>query len=66
MFFKLEILKMTTQMQKSETSSANTRRDFMKKYGKLAAVTPVALTALISPATSAAPKSCRGNGNKSC
>lgn len=57
---------MEKEIQKDEASSENTRRDFMKKYGKLAAITPVALTALISPATSAAPKSCRGNGSKRC
>lgn len=44
----------------------NTRRNFLTKFGKLAIVTPVALTALMSPTTSAAPKSCRGNGNKAC
>lgn len=49
-----------------EHSHENTRRNFIKKYGKLAAITPVAVTTLMSPATSAAPKSCRGNGSKSC
>ncbi|WNC71213.1 hypothetical protein RGQ13_13915 [Thalassotalea psychrophila] len=29
-----------------------TRRSFLKKYGKLAVVTPVALTTLMSPKTS--------------
>ncbi|MDN3652629.1 hypothetical protein QWY77_07620 [Thalassotalea ponticola] len=48
-------------------SAAKTRRDFMKKFGKLAAVTPVALTTLMSPETSAAPKSCKPNiDNKHC
>ena len=57
---------------KSNQPDANTleaskeRRMFLEKFGKLAVVTPIAVTALLSPATSAAPKSCRGNGNKSC
>lgn len=42
------------------------RRNFMKKYGKLAAVTPLVVTTLMSPSTSAAPKSCRGNGTNRC
>ncbi|MFT5675741.1 MAG: hypothetical protein ACI808_001673 [Paraglaciecola sp.] len=36
------------------------RRHFLTTFGKLAVVTPVALAVLISPETSAAPKSCRG------
>ena len=36
----------------SELSAEQTRRNFLKKYGKLAVVTPVALTALMSPKTS--------------
>jgi hypothetical protein len=52
--------------QKNNESVAQTRRDFLNKFGKLAAVTPVAVTALMSPSTSAAPKSCRGNGTKKC
>lgn len=42
------------------------RRAFLTKYGKLAAVTPVAVTALFSPSTSAAPKSCKKSGKYSC
>ncbi|NMP16478.1 hypothetical protein [Thalassotalea sp. Y01] len=38
-------------------TASQTRRDFIMKYGKLAAVTPVGLTILMSPETSAAPKS---------
>ena len=52
--------------QKNNESEAQTRRDFLNKFGKLAAVTPVAVSALMSPGTSAAPKSCRGNGSKKC
>lgn len=49
------------------TSSAEIeRRNFMKKYGKLAAVTPLVVTTLMSPSTSAAPKSCRQNGRYIC
>lgn len=52
---------------KKEHPSNNARRDFLNKYGKLAAITPVAVTALFSPETSAAPKSCKGNNsNKFC
>jgi hypothetical protein len=43
-----------------------TRRDFLNKFGKLAMITPLAMTALMSPSTSAAPKSCTGNGRKKC
>jgi hypothetical protein len=53
----------TSQVQNSED---HTRRDFLNKFGKLALVTPVAMSVLMSPSTSAAPKSCRGNGNKKC
>ncbi|QBY03152.1 hypothetical protein E2K93_01655 [Thalassotalea sp. HSM 43] len=50
-----------------EKTASQTRREFIKKYGKLAAVTPVALTTLMSPETSAAPKSCKPNQqNKFC
>lgn len=57
-----------TELKATELNEAQqTRRDFMTKYGKLAAVTPVALTALMSPKTSAAPKSCKPQqGNKHC
>lgn len=44
----------------------STRRDFIRKYGKLAAITPVAVTTLMSPSTSAAPKSCKNSNNKHC
>ncbi|NMP33594.1 hypothetical protein HII17_18775 [Thalassotalea sp. M1531] len=50
----------------NSSSIESTRRDFIRKYGKLAAITPIAVTTLMSPSTSAAPKSCRGNGNKRC
>ena len=60
-------------MNKSFNEEANreklgveSRRSFFSKYGKLAIITPVALAALLSPATSAAPKSCRGGGSKKC
>ena len=53
-----------SDVNKIDTSDA--RRAFLNKYGKLAVLTPIAITALMSPSTSAAPKSCRGNGNKSC
>lgn len=36
----------------SELSVEQTRRRFLKKYGKLAVVTPVALTTLMTPKTS--------------
>lgn len=49
-----------------EQSTAQTRREFLNKFGKLAVITPVAMTALMSPSTSAAPKSCSGNGRKKC
>ncbi|TBX19870.1 hypothetical protein TK45_16055 [Bowmanella sp. JS7-9] len=53
--------------KKQEDVSPNqARRDTMLKLAKLAAITPVALTALMSPQTSAAPKSCRGNGKVGC
>lgn len=49
--------------QQEELSPEQTRRQFIEKFGKLAAVTPVAITALISPSTSAAPKSCGVDNN---
>lgn len=60
-----------SEKSKSETSKLavnmlDSRRSFLNKYGKLAAITPLALTALVSPSTSAAPKSCKGNGKNSC
>lgn len=57
---------MSTPQKQQIDNDAKTRRDFLNKFGKLAAVTPVAVSALISPSTSAAPKSCRGNGTKKC
>ena len=47
-------------------NTVQTRRDFLNSFGKLAMVTPVAMTVLMSPKTSAAPKSCTGNGRKKC
>ncbi|KGJ97125.1 hypothetical protein [Thalassotalea sp. ND16A] len=41
----------------SELSEQQIRRQFIAKFGKLAAITPIALTALMSPKTSAAPSS---------
>ena len=35
-----------------DLSPEHTRRSFLKKYGKLAVVTPVALTTLMTPKTS--------------
>jgi hypothetical protein len=55
-----------TQQSHNEKSSDQTRREFLNKFGKLAIITPVAMTALMTPGTSAAPKSCRGNGSKRC
>jgi len=44
-------------------SEAIQRRKFIEKFGKLAVITPVAVTALMSPSTSAAPKSgCNKHG----
>ncbi|MGJ8681687.1 hypothetical protein [Paraglaciecola sp.] len=55
-----------TQQSNNETSTDQTRRDFLNKFGKLAVVTPVAMSVLMTPSTSAAPKSCRGQGTKAC
>ena len=55
-----------TEKQSNVENADHTRREFLQKFGKLAAVTPIAVTTLMSPSTSAAPKSCRGNGNKKC
>ena len=54
------------KQQTALLSEEQTRRNFLNKFGKLAVVTPVALTALMSPSTSAAPKSCKGNGQNRC
>lgn len=59
-------LKDLTTTKGVEGTTDQERRKFMEKFGKLALVTPVAVTALMSPHTSAAPKSCGGNGRKKC
>lgn len=57
----------SNQQNESLIETSNERRKFLEKFGKLAVVTPLAVTALMSPSTSAAPKSgCRGNGSKKC
>ncbi|WOH36587.1 hypothetical protein RI844_14580 [Thalassotalea fonticola] len=50
-----------TNSQKQEV--ANERRKFITKYGKLAIVTPVAVTALMSPKTSYAMSSQGNDGS---
>jgi hypothetical protein len=57
---------MSKQSSTTNQAEEQTRRKFLATFGKLAVVTPVALTALMSPSTSAAPKSCRGGGAKKC
>ncbi|MDC0602514.1 hypothetical protein OAP14_05735 [Aliiglaciecola sp.] len=54
------------QQSTDDEQSGSSRRDFIQKFGKFAAVTPIAMSALMSPSTSAAPKSCRGNGTYQC
>ena len=54
-----------TKTQQTEMPE-NERRRFMAKFGKLAAITPIAVATIMSPETSAAPKSCTGNGAKRC
>lgn len=44
--------KKTNEENVGVESIEQTRRSFLKKYGKLAVVTPVALTTLMSPKTS--------------
>ena len=56
----------SNQESESLIETSIERRKFLEKFGKLAVITPIAVTSLMSPSTSAAPKSCRGNGNKSC
>ena len=51
------------QTSKKVAMEAQQRREFLEKFGKLAMVTPVALTTLMSPQTSAAPKSCKNQGS---
>ena len=41
-----------SKANQAELSPEQTRRSFLKKYGKLAVVTPIALTTLMSPKTS--------------
>lgn len=40
-----------------DITAEQSRRKFLNKFGKLAVVTPVAVSALMSPTTSAAPSS---------
>ncbi|KGJ97124.1 hypothetical protein [Thalassotalea sp. ND16A] len=65
----------TPEPTKPELSEQQIRRQFIAKFGKLAAITPIALTALMSPKTSVAqssracqnknpPKWCNENNNK--
>jgi len=56
----------SNQQNESLIETSNDRRKFLEKFGKLAVITPIAVTALMSPTTSAAPKSCRGNGTNRC
>ena len=59
-------LKNENHAEATKVSTDQTRRDFLNKFGKLAVITPVAMSVLMTPSTSAAPKSCRGNGTKKC
>ena len=59
-------LKNENHAEATKLSTDQTRRDFLNKFGKLAVITPVAMSVLMTPSTSAAPKSCRGNGSKKC
>ncbi|MFD2167272.1 hypothetical protein ACFSJY_13545 [Thalassotalea euphylliae] len=52
--------------EQAQSTAEESRRSFIKKYGKLAAITPIAASTLMSPSTSAAPKSCKKNGNFGC
>lgn len=49
---KSQITTEETNACPTELSAEQTRRRFLKKYGKLAVVTPVALTILMTPKTS--------------
>ncbi|WP_068546638.1 hypothetical protein [Thalassotalea crassostreae] len=40
------------EQTEQEEQKLDSRRNFIKKYGKLAVVTPVAVTALMTPKTS--------------
>jgi len=55
-----------TLQSDNDQSTEQSRRDFLNKFGKLAMITPVAMTVLMTPSTSAAPKSCRNNGRYKC
>jgi hypothetical protein len=59
-------LKNENHAEATKVSTDQARRDFLNKFGKLAVITPVAMSVLMTPSTSAAPKSCRGNGTKRC
>lgn len=59
-------LKNENHAEATKVSTDQTRRDFLNKFGKLAVITPVAMSVLMTPSTSAAPRSCRGNGTKRC
>jgi len=63
-------MKNTDQASQSEQETlaqdAIERRKFIEKFGKLAAITPIAVTALMSPSTSAAPKSGCNKHGKAC
>lgn len=56
----------SSKKEQNMENAEQTRRDFLSKFGKLAVITPVAMTALMSPSTSAAPKSCAGWKKKNC
>ncbi|WNC69628.1 hypothetical protein RI845_05630 [Thalassotalea nanhaiensis] len=44
--------KKITETENSADTCEQTRRDFIQKFGKLAAVTPIGLTVLMTPKTS--------------
>ncbi|MDG2393897.1 MAG: hypothetical protein P8M49_10315 [Thalassotalea sp.] len=60
-----ETSQITTEISNmnAEASPENTRRNFIKKFGKLATVTPIVLTTLMTPAMSNPIKS---DGHPSC
>lgn len=55
----LETILEEEQEGKTQTND-DTRRDFIKKFGKLAIVTPIGVTALMAPKTSKAMNSDAG------
>lgn len=59
---------MSKQFKKDEQldNQAKQRRQFIEKFGKLAAVTPIAVSAIMTPSTSAAPRSGCNKNNKGC